>query len=103
MRGKHVLVVFSLIITVGMIFFLESQFFLEPVSRFHHGRYMMHGFMGPGLFIGFVLFIYLMLYLFDTQDTHRSDDAVEILRKRYANHDIDKETYIKMKKALEEE
>ncbi len=70
------------------------------------GHYTIGG--TPIMFIGLILIVGILVYLFSRRNQNngnqafqsQSDDALEILKKRFANSEISEKEYLSSKKVL---
>ncbi len=104
LKAGIVLMVLLFIVNLGFLL-LGSNFTDSTWPYSYHRGFGMHGFGIP--MIGFWLFVIVGLYLLldnnDKSSSHQSLSAMDTLKKRYAEGEIDKETYLQTKKTLEDQ
>ncbi len=87
-----------LVFFIAGVFFYGVRFLRQTNDMRNH--HMMQGWMAPVSLIGVVGLIYLVLYMSDQPMRH--DESLKTLKKRYTNDEIDKDTYLNMRKTLED-
>jgi putative membrane protein len=66
--------------------------------------WMFHGFFSLLFYIFLVIFLFILIRKLANSDhkSYKKDEAIEILKKRYANGEINKEEFEQIKKDLKE-
>lgn len=100
MKAKYIFLVGIIVVgavMVGLSIWTQQTSY-TPYQWHHNWR-----FHGIGMFLVWGLILFAVVFGVDAiQDRSKSLDSLEMLRERYARGDIDRETYLNMKRTLEE-